>query len=128
MNFSICIVANPLDSAQRNAIEFCNALIAKSQHISQIFFYQDAVCLASSLLVPAQDEYDAQKKWIELSNTHNIELKVCVAAAIRRGVLNDADCKRYEKTQSNVHEAFSIVGLGEFLTTMDSSDKQVTFG
>ena len=128
MNFSICITANALDGAQRNAIEYCKALILKSQTISQIFFYQDAVLLASSLLVPAQDEFDAQQKWIELAKEYNIELKVCVAAAIRRGVLNDADCKRYNKTQSNVHDAFSIVGLGDFLTTMDNCDKQVTFG
>ncbi|MCJ8312777.1 MAG: sulfurtransferase complex subunit TusD [Saccharospirillaceae bacterium] len=128
MNFSICITAHPLDSAQRNAIEYCKALILKSQRISQIFFYQDAVSLASSLLVPAQDEYDAQQQWIELAQSNNIELKVCVAAAIRRGILNEADCKRYAKPQSNLHDAFSIVGLGDFLTTMDSSDKQVTFG
>ena len=128
MNFSICMTAHPLDGAHRNAIEFCKGLILKSQNISQIFFYQDAVIAASSLLVPAQDEFDAQQQWIGFAQLHNIELKVCVAAAIRRGVLNEADCKRYNKTQSNVHDVFTIVGLGDFLTTMDSCDKQVTFG
>jgi len=128
MNISICVVANPLDSAQRNALKYCKALVDQSHTISQIFFYQEAVTLASNLLVPAQDEYNAQQQWIAFSHAHNIRLTVCVAAAIRRGVLNDADCKRYDKPISNVHSDFLIVGLGEFLTTMEQADKQVTFG
>ncbi|BCE01800.1 sulfurtransferase complex subunit TusD [Marinicellulosiphila megalodicopiae] len=128
MKFSICVVAHPLDSAHRTAIRFCNALIAKNHQIEQIFFYQDAVILASNLLVPAQDEYPTQQNWLDFSNQNQIELNVCVSAAIKRGVLNDADCARYNKNQSNVHSCFNIVGLGEFLTSMDNADKQVTFG
>ena len=75
-----------------SAYLFANALLEKGHQIAQIFFYREGVVNANRLVLPANDEFDLPKAWITLAKRHQIPLHVCVAAALRRGII-DADIR-----------------------------------
>jgi tRNA 2-thiouridine synthesizing protein D len=127
MIYSICVTSPLLSSGHRSAQKFCQAVLDQGHHINQLFFYQDAVHVASTLLAPAQNEQQTQQGWLKLKQ-QGAPLTVCVAAAIRRGILDQQQAQRYEKDKANLHEAFDIVGLGEFISLAEQADKQVSFG
>lgn len=127
MIYSICVTSNLLAPGQRSAQQFCHALLDRGHQINQVFFYQDAVHAASSLLAPAQDEQQIQQVWLDLKQ-RGAPLSVCVAAAIRRGIMDSQQAQRYEKNTANLQHEFDIVGLGEFISLAEQADKQVCFG
>ena len=45
---------------------------------------------------------------------------------LKRGMLSDAERRRYDKPAATVHEAFTIVGLGQLVEAMSASDRFVT--
>ncbi|MDG1205648.1 MAG: DsrE family protein, partial [Pseudomonadales bacterium] len=58
---------------------------------------------------------------------HGLELIVCVASALRRGVLDETEAKRYDTKSDNMAAAFQIGGLGQLIDAGLSSDRLVTF-
>ncbi|TVP93499.1 MAG: sulfurtransferase complex subunit TusD, partial [Pseudomonadaceae bacterium] len=96
--------------------------------IHRLFFYRDAVHLASSLSVQPQDECDLAVEWREFIRQHELDAVVCIAAALRRGVLDSAEAKRWERTSSNAAEPWVLSGLGQWVDAMQRADRAVTFG
>lgn len=94
----------------------------------RVFFYRDGVYNANQLLTPPQDEPNLSKDWQQLALKHEIDLVVCVAAALRRGVLDQAEANRYDHLTHNLANHFEISGLGQLLDAALSSDRLVTFG
>ena len=92
-----------------------------------MFFYHDGVYNADVLRVPPQDEHDLLADWAELKNEHGVELNVCIAAALRRGVLNSEEAHRYERAAANLHPAFEIAGLGQLIDALVTADRSITF-
>lgn len=128
MNIAIAVHGAPYASqAATSALRFCRAALAAGHSVSRVFFYHDGVHTASALTVPPQDEPSPQPGWIELADSDGIELAVCIAAALKRGVVNADEARRYELGASNVHPAFAIVGLGQLIEAIGSSDRFVTF-
>lgn len=72
------------------AYQFSQALIAKQYKIETIFFYGDGVLNALAEVSPASDEYDLSMGWKRLSKDHNVPLKFCSSAGLRRGVSDNA--------------------------------------
>ena len=66
-------------------------------------------------------------EWATFATEHGIELAVCVAAALRRGVLGSEDAARYERAATNVSPPFQIVGLGQMVEAAITADRFVTF-
>ncbi|MFT7257908.1 MAG: tRNA 2-thiouridine synthesizing protein D, partial [Candidatus Azotimanducaceae bacterium] len=56
------------------------------------------------------------------------ELIVCVASALRRGMLDETEAKRYDKTASNLDPQFTISGLGQLIDGALTADRTMTFG
>ncbi len=54
------------------------------------FFYREGVLNANQLTAPASDEFDLVRGWRSLHDEHGVALHICVAAALRRGVTDDA--------------------------------------
>jgi tRNA 2-thiouridine synthesizing protein D len=108
-------------------LRFARAALAAGHSIHRVFFYHDGVHAASALAVPPQDEPSPQPGWVELAEAHEIELAVCIAAALKRGLVNEEECRRYELPGSNLHPAFAIVGLGQLLEAIATTDRFVTF-
>ncbi len=101
--------------------------MALGHRIHRVFFYHDAVLTAAEGGVAPQDEQDVQAGWVRLQRSHGIELALCIANALKRGMLSDAERRRYDKPAATVHEAFTIVGLGQLVEAMSASDRFVTF-
>lgn len=128
MKLAIAVHGAPYSSeAANSALRFARAAVAAGHTIPRVFFYHDGVHTGSSLAVPPQDEPSPQPGWAELAAGHGVELAVCIAASLKRGLVNAEEARRYELTGSNVHPAFTIVGLGQLLEAIATTDRFVTF-
>ncbi|MGR6873954.1 sulfurtransferase complex subunit TusD [Pseudomonas sp. HK3] len=129
MKFSILVMAAPYSSQSNlSALKFAKACIASNHQIYRVFFYNDGVISASQLQSPPQDEVNINHEWQQLSQDNNIDLVTCIAAALKRGVLDEAEARRYQKAQHNVSAPFELSGLGQLLDAQIHSDQIVTFG
>lgn len=128
MNFAIAIHGDAATSeSPQVALRFARAALAKGHRIHRVFFYHSAVNLANALVVRPQGEPDPAGDWAQFAADHDVELAVCVAAALRRGVLGTEDADRYERACSNVKAPFQIVGLGQMIEAAIEADRFVTF-
>jgi tRNA 2-thiouridine synthesizing protein D len=129
MKLSILVYGSPTGSqASATAYRFAKAALQQGHEIYRVFFYGDAVYAASSLNAPPQDESDQGKLWSELGKNHNLDMVVCIAAALKRGVLDQTEAKRFEKSAYNLAPGFTLSGLGQMMDANQNSDRMVTFG
>jgi tRNA 2-thiouridine synthesizing protein D len=128
MNIAIAVYGDAANSeSPSSALRFARAAVAKGHRIHRVFFYHAGVALANACAVQPQGETDVAAQWAAFAEEHHTELAVCVAAALRRGVLSDEDADRYERAASNLKSPFRIVGLGQWLEAIVESDRVVTF-
>jgi tRNA 2-thiouridine synthesizing protein D len=78
--------------------------------------------------VPPQDDRHVVNRWSELSKKYGLDLVVCIAAAQRRGILDENEAKRQGKDASNIAEGFRISGLGQLIEAGIQADRLVVFG
>lgn len=128
MNFAIALLAGPQDPAARSALEFARAVIASGHQISRLFFYRDAVQLASQLGVQPQDEQDVAAEWRQFITGHQLDAVVCIAAALRRGILDEAESTRWVRPAANTAAPWVLSGLGQWIDALQTADRAVTFG
>ena len=96
--------------------------------IYRVFFYHDGVYTGNGAIAPPQDEPDIRQMWSSLAAANQIELIVCIASALRRGVLDRTEADRYEKSNANLDSSFTISGLGQLIDAGLNADRLVTFG
>ncbi|WP_150305396.1 sulfurtransferase complex subunit TusD [Pseudomonas saliphila] len=128
MKFAIALLAGPQDPAARSALCFAQAVIAEGHQISRLFLYRDAVHLASTLGVQPQDESDIAAEWRQFIEKHELDGVVCIAAALRRGVLDEDEAKRWDRPTANTGAPWELSGLGQWVDALQSADRAVTFG
>lgn len=129
MKFSLVILGAPYASqAPQTALKFARASLAAGHEIYRLFFYMDGVHNASKLVAPPQDEQDIPKDWQELIQKHNIDAVVCIAAALRRGIIDGNEAARYEKSADNLADGFTLSGLGQLIEAGIESDRVICFG
>ncbi|MDQ2075665.1 sulfurtransferase complex subunit TusD [Marinimicrobium sp. ABcell2] len=127
--FSLAVYGAPFSAqASQTAYAFAKALIDVGHRLERVFFYQDGIHAANVLAVPPQDEENLTEAWHSLAREHQVELVVCIAAALRRGLLNGEEAQRYGKPASNLAPGFEIAGLGQLLEAAVTSDRLITFG
>ena len=129
MKFSLLVMAAPYSTQSHlSALKFAKACLASNHQIYRIFFYNDGVLSASQLQSPPQDEINIHHEWQALAQNNNIDLVTCIAAALKRGILDKDEARRYQKDQHNISEPFELSGLGQLLDAQIHSDQVVTFG
>lgn len=129
LRFSLAVYGAPYSSqASQTAVDFARALFTAGHKIERVFFYRDGVHSANLLASPPQDERDLVQEWQLLAREHQFELVVCIAAALRRGVLDQQEAERYGKPSHNLAPGFQISGLGQLLDAAVQSDRLITFG
>lgn len=128
MNFAIALLAGPQDPAARSALQFARAVLASGHQISRLFFYRDAVLLASQLNVQPQDESDISMEWREFIQVNQLDAVVCIAAALRRGVLDEAEANRWHRPVANTATPWVLSGLGQWIDALQTADRAITFG
>ncbi len=118
MKFGILINEGPYQhQASDSAYQFAKAALAKGHQIYRVFFYHDGVNNANRLTEPPQDDRNVTQQWSQLAAEHGIDLVVCVAAALRRGIKDEILAPR-----------FRISGLGQLVETGIQADRLVVFG
>jgi len=118
MKFGIVVNEGPYQhQASDSAYLFCKAAIAKGHNVWRVFFYHDGVNNASKLTEPPQDDRHIVNRWSKLAEEHGVDLVVCVAAAMRRGIRDE-----------NLAVGFRISGLGQLVEAGTLTDRLVTFG
>ena len=128
MNFAIALFAPPHAPSSRRALRFAEAALAGGHRIVRLFFYQDAVQLASGLGVAAQDELDLPAAWRAFVSDNRLDAVVCIAAALRRGVLNEEEARRYGRGAANVAAPWELSGLGQLHEAAREADRLICFG
>lgn len=128
MKFSLLVLASPYSSqGSLSALKFAQSCLDNGHEVYRVFFYHDGTHSASSLHAPPQDEINIQQSWLALAEKHKLDLVVCIAAALKRGNLNQAEAERYEKDHYNMTEGFELSGLGQLLDAQINADRLVTF-
>lgn len=129
MNFAIVVHGAPYSSeACLSALNFAKAVLASGHSINRVFFYHDGVYTANNLIAPPQDETPVGEQWQAFGIGNNIELIACIASCLRRGILDETEADRYEKSGSNIAPGFTISGLGQLIDASINADRVVTFG
>lgn len=109
------------------AWQFAQAVLAAGHQISSVFFFREGVLNANQLTSPASDEFDLVRAWSALAQEQNVELNVCIAAALRRGVVNEQEAIQLELISSNLQTGFTLSGLGALAEAALSCDRLVQF-
>ena len=118
MNIGILVNEGPYThEASDSAYQFCKAALAAGHGIQRVFFYHDGVNNASRLTEPPQDDRNIVNRWSKLAADNKVDLVVCVAAALRRGI-----------KEENLAVGFRISGLGQLIESSIQADRMVTFG
>jgi tRNA 2-thiouridine synthesizing protein D len=129
MKFSLLVLGAPYSTQSVNtALRFAEAAINADHDLYRVFFYHDGVNCANSLITPSQDEANIPSEWQRLAHSQHIDLVVCVASALKRGVLDNSEAERYEKNSGNLADSFDISGLGQLVDAAINSDRVITFG
>ena len=128
MKFTIAVHGAPYASgANQCALKFAEASLAAGHEIARVFFFHEGVLSALNSTVPPQDEGDVTSKWQDFAVANNVELAVCIANALKRGVLNESERDRYDRSCATLAEGFEIVGLGQLIEAISKSDRYVEF-
>jgi len=118
MKFGILVNEGPFThQASDSAYQFAKAAIARGHEVIRVFFYHDGVNNANKLSEPQADDRNLVELWGKLAEENGVDLVVCVAAALRRGIKDDI-----------LAPGFRISGLGQLIEAGILSDRLVVFG
>ncbi|MBN2979384.1 sulfurtransferase TusD [Pseudomonas fluorescens] len=128
MKFAIALYSAAHAPSSRRALLFAQAALAGGHEIVRLFFYQDGVYSASNSIVAPQDEQDIARQWREFVSRHQLDAVVCIAAALRRGVLNSEEATRYQRGAVNLDAPWALSGLGQLHDAIQAADRLICFG
>ena len=114
--------------ATDSAYHFTKAALEKGHEVFRVFFYHDGVLNGTRLTTPPRDDRDIVNRWVELAEKYDLDLVLCVAAAQRRGIVDDGEAERNEKDATNIASKFRISGLGQLIDAAIECDRLVVFG
>lgn len=116
-----------LSNKNIHALHYVEAAIALGHQIERVFFYHDAVYLASSLTTSSQDEHNLNTLWQTCISQHGIPATACIASSLKRGIIDANEANRYDKNCANLHPSIELAGLGTWLEAVQNSDQQISF-
>ena len=129
MRYAILLMGAPYSSqAAHSALRFARAVAERGHRLEGVFFYHDGVHNAARLAAPPQDEPHLVDGWTALAADHGVPLQVCIAAALRRGLLDEREAARHGKQGHSVESPFELTGLGQLVDLGLRCDRLVTFG
>ena len=129
MKFGILVNEGPYQhQSADSAYQFTKAALENGHEIFRVFFYHDGVNNGTRYAIPPQDDRNITEQWSELQAKYNLDLVICIAAAQRRGILDENEAKRQGKDGDNIAPGFRISGLGQLIEAGIESDRVVSFG
>lgn len=128
MRFAMMVTGPAYGTQQASsALRFAQAVLAEGHQLESIFFYREGVYNANQLTAPASDEFDLVRAWQQLNQQHGVELHICVAAALRRGVTDDEQAALQQSPAANLQPGFTLSGLGALAQASLTCDRMVQF-
>lgn len=128
MKFTIAISASPQCAASRRALYFAKAVLSQGHIIERLFFYKEGVYNAVNNTVSAQDELNMAEQWHEFIVKHKLDAVICIASALKRGLLDVVEAQRYNKTAITIDKPWLLSGLGQLHDAIQQSDRFISFG
>ncbi len=129
MKFNILVTEGPYThQASDTAYRFARAAIDCGHEVIRIFFYHDGVHNATRLSSPPTDDRDVIARWVRLAENDNVDLAVCIAASLRRGVLSEESARQSGETIANLEKNFKVAGFGYFIEGSIIADRTLVFG
>jgi len=129
MKFAIQVNEGPYQhQAADTAYQFTKIALEKGHEVFRVFFYHDGVNNGTRLTTPPQDDRHITNRWMDLAEKYDLDMVVCVAAAQRRGVVDDDEAKRQGKDATNIAPRFRISGLGQLIEAGIQADRLMVFG
>ena len=129
MNYALAVHGAPYaGTAADHALGLAKALLAEGHHIERVFFFHDGVYQGLAGQVAPQEHFDTDllKRWQQLA-LQGIELAICIASGIKRGVINESEQSRYELAHPSLAHGFELVGLGQLIAAINAADRYVEF-
>lgn len=118
MDFTLLVNEGPYNhQASDSAYQFAKHALAKGHNVRRIFFYYDGVLNGTKYSSPQTDDRNIVKRWSQLAESNTVDLAVCVAAGLRRGITDDV-----------LAPNFRITGLGELVEACIDAERTVVFG
>lgn len=128
MNYCLHVTSAPYsEQGSLTALHFARALVKKGHTITRIFFSGSGVLNANALCVAPQDEINLPQSWQTFSETNQVEMIVCVSSALKLGIINEQEAKRYHKAQHSLLNGFELSGLGQLVDACITNDKVIRF-
>ncbi len=128
-SLAVMVLSSPFSSQHaQTALSYCQAAVDQGHRIYRVFFYHDGAYVASTLHCVPQDEIDVAKQWQAFIQQHEIDAVVCIASALKRGIIDATEAKRYEKNAHNLAAGFELSGLGQWVDAVNSADQHIVFG
>ena len=121
----VCCSPQALADA-RAALEFTVAALQRGCTVVRVFFYHEGVYTGLATAQSPAGEYDPRRRWLELARDHGLDLVLCVGAAQRRGILDQALATQSEQSVT-LAEGFRIAGLGAWLDAVLAADRVIRF-
>lgn len=128
MNIALLILTGPHHSqGSRTALHFARAAVDAGHRIPHVFFFGEGTYNSASHGVSPSDESLLGEEWQAFAASHGIELDACISSAMKRGLLDEGEAKRYQKDARTLADGFVLAGLGQLATASLNCDRVVTF-
>ena len=128
-SIAVMILSSPHGSPHaQTALTYCQAAMAQGHHIYRLFFYHEAAYLGSNTNCPPQDEINLPQSWQTFISDNKLDAVVCIASALKRGILDEPEATRYEKTSACLDSAMELSGLGQWVDAVNRADQHIIFG
>lgn len=129
MRFALLVQADPAHSPGAiSALRFAEAVAASEHALVGVFFQGDGVQIAQRFRRPPRDESDLYARWATVSEHCALPLQLCVASALRRGLVDEPEAQRTGLAGATLAAPFELAGLATFLAQLQSADRVLTFG
>lgn len=127
--FALLVLGAPSSTQSvTTAYEFASAAIGAGHRVLRVFFYHDGVHTGSDWQIPPGGEEPVPERWQQLAERAGIDLVLCVASAVKRGVLDAETAQRHAKAAGNAAAGFELSGLGQWVEACLLADRAVSFG
>lgn len=127
--FALMVLGAPVSSqSPQTALAFARAAVTNGHRVLRVFFFHDGVHCGSDLAIAGAEQSPLATQWSEFAAQENIDLVVCVASALKRGIIDADESRRYNKPNGNLTPGFNLSGLGQWIDACINADRVVTFG
>jgi tRNA 2-thiouridine synthesizing protein D len=129
MIYSLLVLSSPASGqGAMTAARFARAALKRGHGVYRVFFLDVGTASGSQAAVFPQDEADRLAPWVELAERDGVELILCIASALKYGMLDETEAARHDKAAATVHPAFTLSGLGQLVDAGNNADRLITFG